>query len=109
MRLGYMGGCTQLCFVQVSRCVLCASRQGPMLTVAVFLFAGINYQYRENWNDLLMVEHHSGEDWTMRSTSGASLVRINCARRLVGVSSSRGRSGPGTWGSPGRRGLRGQG
>ena len=32
-----------------------------MLTVTVFVCLGIDYQYCENWNDLLMVEHHLGE------------------------------------------------
>ena len=27
----------------------------------VFVCPGIDYQYHENWNNLLMVEHHSGE------------------------------------------------
>ena len=27
----------------------------------VFVCPGIDYKYRENWNDLLMVEHHTGE------------------------------------------------
>ncbi len=32
-----------------------------MLTVAMFVCPGMDYQYRENWNNLLMVEHHSGK------------------------------------------------
>ena len=57
---GCMGGVTRSCFIPVSRGGLC-ERTRTSLTLVFPLSPGIDYTSRAVENDMLMVEHHSGE------------------------------------------------
>jgi hypothetical protein len=54
------GGGTRSCSIQVSRDEPC-ERTRTRLTLVLFPFPGIDYMSREIANNMLLVEHHSGE------------------------------------------------
>jgi hypothetical protein len=54
--IGLYGGRYTIAFHPGESFVCCAYRKGQSLTVPVFVCTGIDYQYCENWNDLLEVE-----------------------------------------------------
>ena len=59
-RLVCSGGVTRSCSIQVRRDEPC-KRTWTRLTFVLFPFPGIDYMSREIANDMLLVEHHSGE------------------------------------------------
>ncbi len=60
-RWGCTGAATTSCFIPVSRGGTCARVRANLTLVFSLYFPGIDYTSRETDNDMLMVEHQSGE------------------------------------------------